>query len=91
MKDLVTSRPFTTKITLEESDDFLILACDGVSNIKPIWIYSAQIWDVAEDQAVVDLVRPIQDSQEAAAQMVQHALKNSSTDNLSAMVIRFSK
>ncbi len=33
MKDLVTSRPFTTKITLEESDDFLILACDGVRAI----------------------------------------------------------
>jgi protein phosphatase PTC1 len=44
---------------------------------------------VCEDQAAVDLVRSIQDPQEASKRLLDHAMSNYSTDNLSVMVIRF--
>jgi len=48
-----------------------------------------QLWDVCDDQDAVDLVRNIQDPQEASKRLLEHALSNYSTDNLSIMVIRF--
>eukprot|EP00158_Paraphelidium_tribonemae_P002591 Partr_v1_DN25501_c0_g1_i2_m20481 putative phosphatase 2C len=76
MKDLIVSNPYTTQITLDGDDEFLILACDGV-------------WDVMADQEAVDLIRHIRDPQEAAEAMVKQALDAHSTDNISCMVIRF--
>jgi hypothetical protein len=48
-----------------------------------------QLWDVCEDQQAVDLIRNIQDPQEASKKLLDHAMGNYSTDNLSVMVIRF--
>ena len=79
MKDLVTSRPYTTETLLHERhDEFLILACDG-------------LWDVCSDQHAVDLVRDVMDPEEASQMLVKHALQEHSTDNLSCMVVRFDR
>jgi protein phosphatase PTC1 len=51
-----------------------------------IW---GQLWDVAEDQIAVDLIRNTQDPQEASKKLLDHAITNYSTDNLSVMVVRF--
>ncbi|KAI8883884.1 protein phosphatase 2C [Backusella circina FSU 941] len=75
MKEFVVGNPFTTETELGAEDDFLILACDG-------------LWDVCDDQDAVDLIRDIQDPQEASQKLLDYALANFSTDNLSVMVIR---
>lgn len=31
MKELVTGHPYTTETVLQDDDDFILLACDGVS------------------------------------------------------------
>ncbi|WVR03065.1 hypothetical protein IAU60_000054 [Kwoniella sp. DSM 27419] len=76
MKEFVVGSPYTTETTLDDSDEFLIVACDG-------------LWDVCEDQQAVDLIRSIQDPQDASRFLLDHAMSNYSTDNLSVMVIRF--
>ena len=48
-----------------------------------------QLWDVAEDQEAVDLIRSTQDPQEASKKLLDFAMSAYSTDNLSVMVIRF--
>ncbi|KAL0077652.1 phosphatase 2C-like domain-containing protein [Phycomyces blakesleeanus] len=76
MKEFVVGNPYTTETELTDKDSFLILACDG-------------LWDVCEDQDAVDLVKQIEDPQLATRTLLDHALANFSTDNLSIMVIRF--
>lgn len=76
MKEFVVGSPYTTETTLDEQDEFLIVACDG-------------LWDVCDDQQAVDLVRSIMDPQEASKKLLDHAMTNYSTDNLSVMVVRF--
>lgn len=76
MKEFVVGSPYTTETALDENDEFLIVACDG-------------LWDVTEDQDAVELVRSVQDPQEASKRLLDHAMTNYSTDNLSVMVIRF--
>ncbi|KAI8980527.1 phosphatase 2C-like domain-containing protein [Pilobolus umbonatus] len=75
MKEFVVGNPFTTETEIGPKDDFLILACDG-------------LWDVCEDQDAVDLIKDIEDPQIASKKLLDHALANFSTDNLSIMVIR---
>lgn len=76
MKEFVVGKPFTTETILGPDDAFLIVACDG-------------LWDVTSDQEAVDLIRNIDDAQDAAKALLKHALSNFSTDNTSVMVIRF--
>lgn len=77
LKDLVTGHPYTTETVVQPAvDEFIIMACDG-------------LWDVCSDQEAVDLIRNVQDAQEASKILVDHALARFSTDNLSCMVIRF--
>ncbi|OQE32651.1 hypothetical protein PENFLA_c001G06529 [Penicillium flavigenum] len=76
LKDLVTGHPYTTETVIQpDADEFIILACDG-------------LWDVCSDQESVDLIRNVQDAQQASKILVDHALARFSTDNLSCMVIR---
>ncbi|PWW79429.1 PP2C-domain-containing protein [Tuber magnatum] len=76
MKELVTGHPYTTETVLQpEADEFIILACDG-------------LWDVCSDQEAVDLVRQVQDPQEASKMLVDYALGRFSSDNLSCMIVR---
>ncbi|WVQ82901.1 hypothetical protein IAT38_005037 [Cryptococcus sp. DSM 104549] len=78
MKEFVVGSPYTTETTLDDADEFLIVACDG-------------LWDVTEDQEAVDIIRECSDPQEASRRLLEHAMGNYSTDNLSVMVIKFSK
>ena len=48
-----------------------------------------QLWDVTDDQTAVDLIRKVEDAQEASRVLLDYAITNYSTDNLSVMVIRF--
>jgi len=76
MKEFVVGSPYTTETELGEEDEFLVIACDG-------------LWDVADDQKVVDLVRPVPDAQEAAQTLIRYALEHFTTDNVTALVVRF--
>ncbi|KAL2760884.1 hypothetical protein ACRALDRAFT_2117453 [Sodiomyces alcalophilus JCM 7366] len=79
IKGLVTGHPYTTETVIHpETDEFMIIACDG-------------LWDVCSDQEAVDLVRDVQDATDAAKLLVDHALNRFSTDNLSCMIVRFDK
>lgn len=75
MKDLVTGAPYTTETELCPEDEFIIVACDG-------------LWDVCEDHTAVQLIRHEQDPTRASKILVDHALQNFSSDNLTCMVIR---
>ncbi|KAJ5561139.1 Protein phosphatase 2C [Penicillium sp. DV-2018c] len=76
LKDLVTGHPYTTETVIQpDADEFIILACDG-------------LWDVCTDQEAVDLIRNVEDAQQASKVLVDHALARFSTDNLSCMVIK---
>ncbi|KAM3579509.1 mgpp2cl-1, protein phosphatase 2C-like protein 1 [Umbelopsis sp. WA50703] len=77
MKDFVVGNPYTTETELTDEDTFIILACDG-------------LWDVCEDKDAVDLIKDITDPQEASQKLLDHALVNFSTDNLTIMVIKLS-
>lgn len=75
MKEFVVGSPYTTETRLGPNDDFLIVACDG-------------LWDVCSDQEAVDLVADCADDAQAASQkLLDHALNNFSTDNLSVLVV----
>ncbi|KAH9485401.1 Protein PNS1 [Psilocybe cubensis] len=76
MKEFVVGAPYTTETELCEEDELLILACDG-------------LWDVIGDQAAIDLVRDIEDAQQASSVLCQHALSHHTTDNVTVVVVRF--
>ncbi|RPA79164.1 PP2C-domain-containing protein [Ascobolus immersus RN42] len=75
MKELVTGHPYTTETVLTEEDEFILLACDG-------------LWDVCSDQDAVNLVRDVDDPEQASKMLVDHALAKFSNDNLSCMIVR---
>ncbi|KAI0769457.1 protein serine/threonine phosphatase 2C [Trametes elegans] len=76
MKEFVVGSPYTTETELSDEDEFLILACDG-------------LWDVVNDQAAVELVRGIADPRKAAEELLDHAYRNYSSDNVTVLVVRF--
>lgn len=76
LKPWVSARPHTSSLLLDDDDEFVIIACDGV-------------WDVVKDQVAVDLIRHIENVTEAAQELVRHALFKGSTDNVTCMVVRF--
>ncbi|KIP11630.1 hypothetical protein PHLGIDRAFT_83304 [Phlebiopsis gigantea 11061_1 CR5-6] len=76
MKEYVVGAPYTTETDLTEEDEFMILACDG-------------LWDVVDDQGAVDIVRQIADPKKAADELLDHAYRNYSTDNVTVLVVRF--
>ncbi|KAI0674847.1 protein serine/threonine phosphatase 2C [Trametes maxima] len=76
MKEFVVGSPYTTETELSEQDEFLILACDG-------------LWDVVSDQAAVELVRGIADPRKAAEELLDHAYRNYSSDNVTVLIVRF--
>lgn len=79
MKDFVISRPFTTEtVLIPNEDEFIILACDG-------------LWDVCTDQQAVDICRNIYDPHIASRKLIDYAISQSSTDNITSMVIRLSR
>lgn len=75
MKQFIIGNPYTTETELMADDEFLIIACDG-------------LWDVCDDQKACDLIRHLEDPVESSRVLVEHALDNFSTDNLTCMVVR---
>lgn len=71
---LVVGNPFTTSVEITTDDRFLILACDG-------------LWDVIDDQEACEMIKDMDNSNEAAKTLVRHALENGTTDNVTVMVI----
>ncbi|KAI0675128.1 protein serine/threonine phosphatase 2C [Trametes maxima] len=75
MNQYISSVPHTTKVELDEEDEILILACDG-------------LWDVVNDQEAVDIVHGVQDSMEAAQRLVEEARRRKTQDNVTILVVR---
>ncbi|KAJ1921697.1 phosphatase 2C [Mycoemilia scoparia] len=75
MKQVVIGNPYTTETPLNDSDDLLIIACDG-------------LWDVCSDQKAVDLIKDVQDPTKASQILIDYALDNTSMDNITVMVVR---
>ena len=48
-----------------------------------------KLWDITGDQGAIDLIRNIQDAQEASQTLVRHALSRQTYDNVTVMVVRF--
>ena len=63
----------------------------GYSSFFHIHKLTTQLWDVCADQIAVNLIRKIHSPEEAAETLVRYALEHFSTDNVSVMVVRFSK
>ncbi|GJJ06624.1 hypothetical protein Clacol_000818 [Clathrus columnatus] len=76
MKEFVVGSPYTTETELSPEDEFLVVACDG-------------LWDVVDDQKVVELVRTIEDPQEMSETLLKYALEHFTTDNVTVLVVRF--
>ena len=77
LKEFVSGRPFTSEVVLHPSSDTLpILACDG-------------LWDVVTDQECIDYIADQEDPAEAAHMLVDFALEQGSTDNISVIVVKF--
>lgn len=94
LKTYVSAEPEVTKHTLQEGDDFLILASDG-------------LWDVLSSQAAVDIVKQaladtadmsngnggegancFGDVKEAAKRLTNAAYAYHSMDNITALVVK---
>ncbi|BAP70978.1 protein phosphatase 2C homolog 1 [Kluyveromyces marxianus] len=71
---LVVANPFTTSVEITTSDQFLIIACDG-------------LWDVIDDHEACEMIKDMTDPNEAAKMLVRYALENGTTDNITVMVI----
>ncbi|XP_031630592.1 uncharacterized protein LOC116345413 [Contarinia nasturtii] len=79
LKDVVIGEPDIAAIPLNGKEDFLILACDG-------------LWDYAEEDEVAtkvynSLEKNDGDVQPIAGQLIELAKKNSSSDNISVIVV----
>ncbi len=70
----VIAVPDIIKHEINDTDELLILACDG-------------LWDVISDQQAVNLIRDETDMQAAAERLRNYALDHGSTDNISVLVI----
>ena len=78
---LIVAQPDLAKRTLDGSEAFLIVACDGV-------------WDVFSDQQACDFVAGLlakPSSANVAEQLAKQAHAKGSTDNISAVVLQFKK
>ncbi|RDB16945.1 Protein phosphatase 2C 1 [Hypsizygus marmoreus] len=76
LKKFIVGTPYTSRTELCEQDEFAIIACDG-------------LWDVMTDQEAVDLIRGIEDVQEASKRLLGFAFGNGTRDNVTVMVVRF--
>lgn len=74
LKEYVLGTPYTTMTEVNEGDEFLIIACDG-------------LWDVCEDQEAVDLIKNIKDAKTASETLCSHAIRNGTCDNVTVMVV----
>ncbi|KAI5954527.1 MgPP2CL-1 [Candida jiufengensis] len=80
MKDLVLGKPFTTSTEINENDEFMIIACDGV-------------WDVLSDlkacKFASDCFKKGLNTSETSKKLCQLAIDNSTMDNVTVMIVQF--
>ncbi|KAG6842064.1 hypothetical protein C0991_002718 [Blastosporella zonata] len=76
IKKFVVSTPYVSRTVLNDADDFLILACDG-------------LWDVVTDQDAVDHILNIEDPNVASKMLLELALEKETRDNVTVLVVRF--
>lgn len=74
LKKCVTAEPFVVEIPLEEGDESLIMASDG-------------LWDFMTNQEVVDEARLHTDPSLAAKALVDKAIEKGSKDNVTVCVV----
>lgn len=81
-KSPLSSEPELEEIVLTEEDEFLIMGCDG-------------LWDVMSSQCAVTMVRKElmqhNDPTKSAKALVTEALQRNTCDNLTVVVVCFSK
>ncbi|KAG6837720.1 hypothetical protein H0H93_003522 [Arthromyces matolae] len=77
IKKFVIGTPYMRRIVLDDTDEFCIIACDG-------------LWDVIEDQDAVDCIRDVKDPNVASKMLLDLAMKNETRDNVTVMVVRSS-
>lgn len=74
-KRYVTVRPFVQRVELSSDAEFVVLGCDGV-------------FDVLQDEDVCRIVRENrQEGASCAERIVQEAVDQGSTDNITAIVV----
>ncbi|XP_019107845.2 probable protein phosphatase 2C 59 isoform X1 [Beta vulgaris subsp. vulgaris] len=76
LKQYVVADPEIKEEKVDSSLEFLILASDG-------------LWDVVSNEEAVEMVKPIQDSEEAAKKLMKEAYQRGSADNITCVVVRF--
>ncbi|KAJ5071916.1 hypothetical protein M0811_09815 [Anaeramoeba ignava] len=74
IKPFVTNIPYVSEVELEDTDSFLILACDG-------------LWDIYSDQEAVELIIGMEKPEEMSQKLVKNAIDKGSTDNISCIVV----
>ncbi|MED6193632.1 putative protein phosphatase 2C 59 [Stylosanthes scabra] len=76
LKQYVVADPEIKEEKVDSSLEFLILASDG-------------LWDVVSNEEAVNMVKPIQDAEEAANKLLKEASQRGSADNITCVVVRF--
>ncbi|XP_064999871.1 probable protein phosphatase 2C 59 [Musa acuminata AAA Group] len=77
LKQFVVADPEIHEEAVDGSLEFLILASDG-------------LWDVVtNEEAVVAIVKPLQDPEQAAKKLLQEAYQRGSSDNIACVVVQF--
>ncbi|MED6151404.1 putative protein phosphatase 2C 59 [Stylosanthes scabra] len=76
LKQYVVADPEIKEEKVDSSLEFLILASDG-------------LWDVVSNEEAVNIVKPIQDAEEAAKKLLKEASQRGSADNITCVVVRF--
>ncbi|KAH7433599.1 hypothetical protein KP509_07G076700 [Ceratopteris richardii] len=75
LKSHLSCEPDILDISLEVTDEFLILASDG-------------LWKVMGNQDAVDLIRRVKDPESAAKKLAEEAVVRKSSDDISCIVVR---
>ncbi|WOL13850.1 hypothetical protein Cni_G22630 [Canna indica] len=76
LKRYVVADPEIHEAAVDKSLEFLILASDG-------------LWDVVTNEEAVNMVKPIEDPEQAAEKLLQEAYQRGSADNITCVVVRF--
>lgn len=76
LKAHLRSDPDIVDMDVDQTDEFLILASDG-------------LWKVMENQDAVKLIRKVKDPEAAAKMLTEAALTRKSKDDISCVVVRF--
>lgn len=76
LKRFVVADPEIQEERIDESLEFLILASDG-------------LWDVVTNEEAVAMIKPIQNTEDAAKTLMQEASQRGSADNITVVVVRF--